>query len=167
MVNLSRRGFFFSAAIIPAANLMPGHSLAAILAPTPRELILQNLAVIKQELDAASSITITSQYYQAMRNNERLHGALGEICRIGVERIGTPSNEDVARYWRRDPAYVPTNVLPVTALKTALTTYRTPAYVGHPALSEHFKKFVEKYKDGIAHAADCSYSAQHKESSNG
>jgi hypothetical protein len=152
MVNLSRRRFFFSAAIIPAANLMPGHSLAAVLAPTPRELILQNLAMIKQELDAAGTIKSTSQYFRAVRNSDLLHHALGEICKIGVERIGTPSNEDVARYWRRDPAYVPTNVLPVTALETALTTYRSPAYVGHPALSEHFKKFVEKYKDGIVHA---------------
>jgi len=95
MVNLGRGRFFLSAAIIPVANLMPSHSIAAVLAPTPRELILQHLATIRQEMVRVPTIT----------GNNVLHHAVGEICRIGVQKLATLGHYYVAFLVRRDDHY--------------------------------------------------------------
>jgi hypothetical protein len=153
MVNLSRRRFFsFSAAIIPATNLMPGHSLARVLAPTPRELIMQSLAVIKKEMTELGTIPLTNNVYAAAKNNHALHRAVCTICLTGVEKLGTPTRADVSKYMSQDPVDVPLNVLPITAMKTVLGNWKAPVHVIREDVRNPWRQFVEKYADTLPNA---------------
>lgn len=155
MTLLNRRKFLFrSAAIVAASNLMPGHSIAHLLEPTPREVIVANMKTIEQELMAVGKLGTQVKLSDA--NSAIIHQALRNICSVGVDRLATPSKEDVAHifdrtheWYRSDVASnfcdVPVDVLPVHALKTVLGKWRAPVNSQHEEFKDSWKQFVSKY----------------------
>ena len=155
MALLNRRTFLFrSAAIVTASNLMPGHSIAHLLEPTPREVIVANMKIIQRELQANSMSDLSAT---ALSNiDDIIHRAVNNICSVGVDRLATPSKEDVAHvfnprheWYRSDVASnfrdVPIDVLPVHALKTVLGKWKAPVNSQHEEFKDGWKQFVSKY----------------------
>ena len=155
MVKLNRRKFLFrSAAIVAASNLMPGHSIAHLLEPSPREVIIANMKIIQRELQANSMSDCSAT---ALSNiDEVIHRAVNNICAVGVDKLPTPSKEDVAQLFDRKHEWnrsditsnfgdVPNDVLPVHAMKTVLGKWRAPVNPRHEQFKDGWKLFVNKY----------------------
>lgn len=158
MIDVNRRRFLFrSAAIVAASNLMPGHSIAKVLEPTPRETIVANMQMIEQEMQTLGwpgwSTVLPGE------STTRIRNAINNICMTGVDKLATPSKESVAKCFGivgmgrytgnthdnfRD---VPVDVLPIHALKIVLGRWKTPVTIRSG--DNDWSKFVDKYADTL------------------
>ena len=144
-MQVNRRRFLFgSAAIVAASSLMPGHSIAHIIQPDPRGIILRNVARIERELMWANAIgrdinqAVTSPCFDAILNAGNLY-------------LPTPSKETVAELFTKEARYkdykdAPDDALPVAAAKVVLGRYKCPVQVKD---LNHWSAFVDKYADTL------------------
>lgn len=137
-MQLNRRRFLFSsAAIVAASNLMPSHSIAHILEPGPRSIILSNMARIERELKWANAM-------DREVNMAVTTPCLDRILDISNQRLPVTTPERVGECFEqrmyRDLKTAPDDILPLVAAKTVLGTYKVPVRVKD---LQHWKSFAD------------------------